>query len=1067
MLLYRVYIVVLILLGSVPLLAQRYSITHYTSKEGLAQNENRVLLKDFRGNIWAGTRQGGLSRFDGQKFINYSTRNGLADNFIYGMVQDAQQFIWIATGNGISRFDGEFFTNYLTSENNRTLISAITVDSLDNIWFFQKGKGLGKMSPSGELEYIYFPSLNTRIANALYADSQNRVWIATQKAGVFLYDGEWQHFDLEKGLNTNETFSFLETSDGDILVGTALGVNILRGKQFGTAAHFAFLAPLPVHHIAEDAKGRLWFATMRGAWLYNRENIVQVSTNNGLTEEVFAIQPDNEGGLFFATAEGIFRWNNDVFALYDADHGLIGERVYSCAATPDSTIWISTENGVGYIKNSEVIVPENLPFLLSEQRVPIVADAQGNVYFGTSASVHRYNGDSFEFVFREDDLQEGEKFTCGLVTRSQEVFFAGTNGICQYKEGKLFTHLPKRLLKGFIVTALQEDPNGNLLIGTNGGGVFRYRKGKLEQFGKRKGFPNGVINTMLYDTRGNLWLGTSGNGIMKVPEGNLERDVVTFDDLPIASSNVYSIIADEFGDLWTGTDRGLSRIKVLQNDYVKVVNYFEREGFSPLEVYPNAICKSPDGNLWIGTIEGIVEVNPNEKVFTAQPPNVYFEGLHLFFETTPWTDYTDSVDRWTGMPHNLVLPNHKNHLQFKFVGVSMNLPSEVTYQWQLEGLDQTWTPPSKRSEAIYTNIPPGNYTFKVKACNAGGVCNDIPTSFTFEITKPFYQTRSFIVLMLLASGALLYFFFRVRLKQLEKSQYLLQQKVKERTMEIETQKAEIEAQSDKLEAAVFEIEEKNKELKRASEEMVNSLTYAGRIQSAILSYKKEFKEFFPNSFILSLNKKIVAGDFIWLKKRGDYTYVAMVDCTGNGVPAAFMSIIGYDSLNHVIEHCEDDEPATLLNRLNTRVISALHVEGNTDLNDGMDIAMCRIHHETREMVFAGARRPIILVSPKGELETIKGEFFSVGIHYNGIEANFKQHTLSIQEGSTIYLFSDGFQNQFNGAGKKYKFSNFRKLLVRVNEYDMKTQMDILKDEFLRWKGDEEQIDDVFVAGFQF
>lgn len=1060
------YILFLLLSCSFAANAQRYSITRFTSKDGLAQNKCRVMMKDFRGNIWIGTQQGGVSKFDGQKFTNYSTRDGLADNFIYGIVQDSLKNVWIATGNGLSKYNGDRFTNFLTSDESRILISAITIDSKQNIWFFQKGKGLGKMDDQGSIEYVYYPSLNTKTVNALYTDSQDRVWIATDSDGAYMYNGEWQHYNVEQGINTAKTFSFLETSEGDILLGTALGVNIFRGKNFGQFDDFAFLNPLSVTHLAEDHKGRFWFATPRGAWVYNRKTIKQLTEVNGLTQQIFGIQTDNEDGIFFASSEGLYRWDNELFAIYDIEHGLIGERIYSCAANSDSSVWISTENGINLIKNGEATSPENFPYEFLDYEDPIVTDSSDILYLGSSASIYIYDGKTFEAVFREDELRENERFTCGLVARNQEVFFGGNNGVCLYKEGRLTTYLPQRLLKGFEVSTLLEDPNGNLLVGTNGGGVFRYRKGKLEQFAKRKGFPNGVINAMLYDDRGNLWLGTTGNGIMKVPNGDFTKDVVTFDDLDLASSNVYSLLKDNDGNLWVGTDRGLSRIRVLQNDYVKVINYLEKEGFTPLEVYPNAACINKDGSLWIGTIEGVVKVNPNEEAYTLVAPKVYFEGLNLYFETVQWKDYTDSIDTWTGMPQNLVLPNDKNHLQFKFVGVSMNLPSEVTYQWQLEGLDASWTPPSIRSEAIYTNVPPGTYTFRVKACNSGGICNDQPTEFQFEINKPFYQTRAFFVSMLLLLGGVLYFVFRARLQQLEKAKYQLQLKVRERTTEIETQKAEIEAQSDKLEQAITEIEEKNSALKKASEETVNSLTYAGRIQSAILSYKKEFAVLFPQSFVFNINRRIVTGDFIWLKEKRAHIYVAMVDCTGSGVPAAFMSIIGYDFLNEAIDDCEDDSPASLLDYINKKVISALHVDGNTDLNDGMDIAILKIDRSSREMVFAGARRSIVFVDSNQKVETIKGEFFSVGINYSGVETKFKEHSIQLEEGTTIYLFSDGFANQFNEQGKKYKSSNFRKLLSEASQYDMNMQMNLLKEEFYRWKGDTELLDDVFVAGFK-
>lgn len=254
------------------------------------------------------------------------------------------------------------------------------------------------------------------------------------------------------------------------------------------------------------------------------------------------------------------------------------------------------------------------------------------------------------------------------------------------------------------------------------------------------------------------------------------------------------------------------------------------------------------------------------------------------------------------------------------------------------------------------------------------------------------------------------------------------------------------------------IDEKNKDI-------TDSISYASKIQNAIMPGAESFLENFENTFGIILPKDIVSGDFCWTYSKGIYKYIATVDCTGHGVPGAFMSMLGVTFLNQIVEKSKDTEPGSILNQLHIKITKALKQTTETDSNkDGMDIALCRIS-EKGVLEFAGAYNPLIVVRNK-ELIEIKADRFSIG---GGMpeEKKFKTHKLDIKRGSWCYLFSDGFQDQFGGPDtKKFTIKRLRELLLEINSKNNAEQYKIVKDTFVNWKGSEKQTDDVTFVAFQ-
>lgn len=294
--------------------------------------------------------------------------------------------------------------------------------------------------------------------------------------------------------------------------------------------------------------------------------------------------------------------------------------------------------------------------------------------------------------------------------------------------------------------------------------------------------------------------------------------------------------------------------------------------------------------------------------------------------------------------------------------------------------------------------------------------------------------------------------------------------------EITTQKDEIEAKNEELNqqneeilTQRDEIESKNHLLEEKNKEVIDSIKYAKRLQDAILTPESLIKEIVPNSFVLFKPKDILSGDFYWFDESDDKIYFAAADCTGHGVPGAFMSIVGYNLLKHAIHEHNKVLPNEILDQVNLELSNSLQQKYHeSKVKDGMDISLCCIDKKTRMLYFSGANNGIYLyknINHSPELVELKADKQPVGLFMEDEVSAFTVKTLQLKEGDTLYLFSDGYPDQFGGAkGKKFKYKQFEDLLYSICDLSIEKQKIALNNVFDNWKGNLEQVDDVLVIG---
>jgi serine phosphatase RsbU (regulator of sigma subunit) len=383
---------------------------------------------------------------------------------------------------------------------------------------------------------------------------------------------------------------------------------------------------------------------------------------------------------------------------------------------------------------------------------------------------------------------------------------------------------------------------------------------------------------------------------------------------------------------------------------------------------------------------------------------------------------------------DIVIEPGDNFVNFDIVAPDYIKKNSIQYQYIIDKISETWTPWSS-SSFIPVPFKYGTYTIRVRAKDIWGNISEIKP-LTYTRKAPFTKTRLFYVLLVAVALYLITMIVWFREKQLKKEKHILEEKVKERTSEIEAQK----------------------------EEITSSIEYASRIQLAMLPEKDHFSELFPDHFIFFKPRDIVSGDFYWIGENDNHIFLTVADCTGHGVPGAFMSTLGVASLNEIITNKMHLHANTVLNLLREKIKISLHQTGKEgEAADGMDVSFCILHKNRRSLEFSGAFNPLIIIQ-KGVIKEYKGDRMPIGI-YRGEKESFTNYEINVSSGDTVYLFSDGMTDQFGGPyGAKYKRATLKKLLWEINSKPMDEQKKAIEDEFTRWKGNGEQIDDITIIG---
>jgi serine phosphatase RsbU (regulator of sigma subunit) len=499
-------------------------------------------------------------------------------------------------------------------------------------------------------------------------------------------------------------------------------------------------------------------------------------------------------------------------------------------------------------------------------------------------------------------------------------------------------------------------------------------------------------------------------------------------------------------------------------------------------------------NILFGSSEKIIQYNPSQNqlcndnftvlirsVETIKPfDSLLFGGTFLHngkpINSKPETNYPS-------------IKFVNNALRIKYAAIFFEGNEKNLYQIMLEGFDHEWSDWSAKAEKEYSYLKEGSYRFCVRAKNVYGIISPV-TYYSFIILPPWYRTIWALLFYIAITAVTIILIVRISIYRLRKEKIKLEKIVAQRTAEILEQKEEIMVQNqvllqnseeilaqnellneqkDEILAQSETLKEKNKKITDQNFEITESIKYASTIQMALLTSNELVSILIPENFIIYKPLHIVSGDFYWIKKVNDVIVIAIADCTGHGVPGAFMSMLGIAYLNEIVRNHEVKEASQVLFEMRRQIKLSLGQTGNNILSrDGMDLALVVIYKDKCEMEYAGAQIPLILfrqVDGKKKLIEFKPDPMPIGVHLNEKDT-FTNHIIPIDPSDTIYLFTDGYTDQFHSEGNlKFSRAKLKELLSHIQDEPLVEQKDILELALKEWAGNRPQVDDILVAGF--
>ena len=1042
---------------TIQLFGQQYHFDNYSVKEGLAQSSVYTIEQDSKGFLWLGTASG-LSRFNGNEFVNYSTENGLADGAVKVIHIDSLGVIWLGhVDGGVSRVSNGEINVVLSMSAD---ITSFQEDDKGNLWVASFGEGVIKIENPYEKdkEKLKFKQYKGQegLSDVVFQIKQlknGNIYFVTD-VGVKHYNYQKNTFKFYRVPNMPTYFQItymFESFDGDQWFGSYNGGLYQYKKKSGHLKIYDIrdgLASNWISTINDDQKGNVWVGTWGGGLTMIKDSkVLTINKSNGLKDEhIRCIKEDKEGNILFGTKEtGLLVYKGSQFVSYGLKDGLADEQVWAILKDDKGNDWIGTNGGISVFNNGTLINSYSEGNGLPYQQVRYIkSDKNGKIWIGTwGGGVMAFNSETnrFEMTYRVNSFMNQLLITAMSIDDDNNLWVGTTDGLVYYEiDNQLSNRLTQSHgLSGNEITTIFTDSKNVVWVGSRGRGLNKIKGDKIENVDLKAKI---TASSIIEDGKGNLWIGTEGKGVLVFNGDSVIKKYGLNNGL--LSDYISLLNIDDDGNIWIGTNKGLNKYDVKKKQFY---SYSEKMGYVGIESKPNATYKDVEGNLWFGTIKGAIKFNKNEERLNELEPITQITGFSVNMENRT-------------MEEGLELSYKEKSIIFNFSSICLTNPEEVYYKVKLEPLDEDWQSATQQTYVSYSPLPPGDYTFMVKACNNNGVWNANPITYTFKIIPPIWQRAWFIILVIVALIISIFGVIKYREKQLIKEKKMLEDKVEERTQEVVYQ---------------------SKELERKNKDIIDSITYAKRIQDAILPSNEAFTKALNQTFILFNPKDIVSGDFYWLAVKGEKSLFAAVDCTGHGVPGAFMSIVGHNLLDKIVGEYGIVQPAKILDELNKGVAATLKNEaGSEGIRDGMDIALCCFDKKKKTIEYAGAYNPLYIASNEDlsndnikltadnndgvKLFEVKANRFPIG-NYSEETKEFTNHTIQLNEGDTVYLFSDGYADQFGGEnGKKYRYKRFKELLLSINTLSMDKQKKFLEKEFLEWMGNHEQIDDVIIIG---
>jgi len=774
----------------------------------------------------------------------WNDRSGLPSNSVLDVLQDSRGYIWIASYDGLVRFDGKAFSVFtkgaesgFLSNSARTLLSSAD----GTLWVGTNTEGLFSYRDGifhGYGKDAGLPDLSVR---ALGYDGNGRLWAGTAGGLAVLENGK---FRVAKGTVGIPSF-FLTLGDGSLLMGSNKP-GLWQTSSSGLVPYLPALtgegtplAGVPISAAFLDQRNQLWLGTATGRILVVKGNeiiqTIEPEALKGGTVKDFLV--DRDGTLWVATDKGLLYSHGDGFLGYTEENGLPNNSVTSLCQDQEGSLWVGTERGglvkfspgkfinltqreglAGNAVNTVIEDPAGTVWVGADQGLSIVPsatdpaltdparkkarakvvedlgkarirqirlDARGVLWFATYSDLALYAFDGLKsWSITQKDGLPVNRVRLSLEDSKGRLWIGTTAGLVMRDGGVTTAFGRDQGLKNDFILALHEDSSGAIWVGLDGGGVARLgADGRFQSWTTAQGLAGNVVFRFFSDNNDRLWVCTS-DGLSLYQEGGF-RTFRSTDGL--LSDSVYQLLQEHgAGPLWLVTSRGLQII--LPETLLAVGKSVHRSTYRVLDRL-DGLAGQPSANSWafqnaqgvlyFPTIGGLSIYNPQSVSRNPTPPPVYLETLR--FDDTVQTAGASAV-----------IPAGTRRVVFQFAALSFMVPQKVGFQYRLEGYDPAWIASGGERTAVYTNLPPGDYTFRVRAWNNDGVVNETGAAIALRMEPRFYETPWFLALaagLLVGSGFLVNV---VRLRTINRRKEELERQVTERTeaLNLEKQKSE-------------------------------------------------------------------------------------------------------------------------------------------------------------------------------------------------------------------------------------------------------------------------------------
>jgi len=843
-----------------------YRFNQISVLEGLSNSHVRATLQDYKGFIWIGT-ENGLNRYDGYSCKVFKHRLGdsssLQHNEIFRLFEDSYKNLWIGTASGLSMYERKTnsFINYTEIKRPARIINVVE-DKDKTLYTSASTTVYAKRNSDKKFRYLFDFHLKGDEITAMYIDSRGICWMVTRENFIYNYNTKLKKLTRRKDIPVKAITQVAEDRHHNILFSTVNGIYCYSQKE-NKLVPFLKKAKLNafITNFTEDEYGRIWAGTVNDGFYIidpSRTNVYHYTHNTGDPESLSSnsvnnIYIDKNKNFWLGTYAGgvnlLTERNFDTYRTNLAsENSLSNNNIASLAEDNQGNIWIGTDGGGLNKFNPKTkkftryqASPVNPNTISANVITSILIDKKGIMWLGYwDGGFDQYNPATNKFTHykKNDKSGPGKDLISPDVMYLFEdklgnIWIETLDGLMLFdqKANRLINYTTGTHGRENFITDMLDASDGNLYLASWGGFQILDRKTKKRiSFTHNDKDPRSICNDKLYtvteDRKGRIWIGTSEGFSLFDKKSNKFSNLYAKDGLP--SDIIYGIYEDKKGILWLSTNNGICSY----NPETKEIKTYDiSDGIQGNEFKQNAHLKLKGGDLVFGGTNGFTIFNPDRIKENKNPPPVVFTDFQIFNSSVTPSDKNSPLKTDISLTKEITLNYGQSVFTIEFSALNYISQQKNQYSYILENFEKNWNKASKTRRATYTNLDPGEYTFRVRASNNDGVWNMAGNSIKIIVTPPFWLTWWFKSLSVLAALSGIYFFYRYRTRQIRAQKEELEKLVTERTEQVVRQSEHLQHLNEELQVQAEELQLKSELEQQAREEAVK----ANQAKSAFLA----------------------------------------------------------------------------------------------------------------------------------------------------------------------------------------------------------------------------------------